>query len=1001
MPPPWEPRSDIEKKEKTGDLEQIRILRAAHLSVSESAKNLLTSHQAIKDTSSRIAASLKKLEEIDIELVDIGKIQSTAQKLQGMQDLQKMLEDISKKLGVGHNQFVVNLALFDFRTTGGGRARKSTTLLKTGADTHYARPFSGSLPAPVSLLLKAIKQPRTPSQSTAQVVITPRKDLKYLPPTRFTASFPLLLSGDKNAHKTLRAPRMPGSTSSPASPLSHVKFADLGSFGFAEPGYCTWEKNESSETAGTRLSLGAYVLDTDYLDALLSLMKSLSQTDKQNYLKYGGVGVEHVKVLRDLFMGSNGPTLAFNWLFQLVDAALALCQEADRHNPLLRAFFLHIREKIDARTMKLQELRRKGISKNDTAFDYLWVFESTLWEFLFLGATCLSMRKIVDTLKTQQRLKPFLDTWEPSVGLSEGLLVEPVKIGNSTFDRFYFPSGTAAADQLYEALWAKAIGPFAMGTNLKQLSTFTPYFEFYQGNGMLNPKELAEKVKTNKDRPKNCTATQIWLNLSDDLHSGFLNKPDATTVGDQIAKKVLAHLQTLLKSKPASIKDFTVDYSKVYLVIDYTKFASDIPNGYLYPILAQLRDTLKQAGTAQGIKEVIFLRSNLKYNTGSLDRYQSGELLMHNNQDTREFATSLAERSRDSFKNDNDGWTLMNEYIPMMKKVYLLSDAIGFARWGAYTQLWQGYSGARPNAARELSILTNMVLGFITHPLEPIFTNLVRDVKSKSFKALLPAGTRQKISTFWTRLGNDRAALKRLGESVKGVGDVERKLQEVIGYLNTGLQDIIDALLQTKKSLPVSLHKQTKQVFLAYLSRLQAAKKNLEESGIQLPPDMAMHTQDEPLAEDRPKMSEPAFFTLKNKIVRLAMYPLESLFTNLVQNVKSNSFKTLLPAGTRQKISTYWTRLDRDRTALKNLGENMKEVGEVGRKVQEVIGYLEPGLQEIIDEMVQARKDLPVSLHKQTKQVFLAYLSRLQAAKKNLEEAELQLPQDTTLKKAG
>lgn len=840
MNPLWNPKSELEKKDKTGDLEQVRLLQAAYLSVTAPDKKLMDAKEELKALSAGIVASLASFDAIDLENYDERAEFAKAKKLSGIVDLKKMVTAVGQQLGTRFNQFVINLILFNFRTTAGGRARKSTVRLHKGADPHYARPFAGGLPFAVTLLLEAIKQPRPKTQTAGATgaVLTSQKGLKYLPPTRFTASFPLLLAGEKDGRQTLTAPELPSAANTNVAPLSvpsHIKYADLGSFGFAEPGYCSWQKNEATETAGTRLSLGAYALNPDYLDDLLGLIGKLSPTDKKNYAKYGSVGENHVKALRTLFSESKGTALAFKWLFQLVDASMALCTEADKHTPALRSFFLLIRQKIDVRTMKLQDIQKTGIGKQHNLFDYLWVFESTLWEFLFLGATCLPMKKIVDTLKAHPRLKPSLATWQPSVGQSEWPLVDPIKIGVHDFKRVYFPSGTAAAEELYEALWANAVGPFAMGTDLGKLSTFTPYFEFYQGHGILNPKEITEKASSREGRTKNCSATQIWLNLSDSLHDQFLNKPELTAVGDEIAKQVLAHVTLLLQNKPAPITNLTLNFSKIHLVIDFTKFASDIPNGHLYPLLAQLRETVLKSGTALGMTEVYFLRSNLKYNTGSLDRYQSGEVLLLDNLANKALTTSLSQRAGGLFK---EPWLLMGEYIPMMKKVYLLSDAIGFARWEAYSQLSQSQSAQslvdlRPRMfafESELVALRDLLKRLIDNPLESILTNLIADMRTNAYKALLTAETRKATSDLWTQLSEDRVHLAKLDSKAKSLGELSRKVHEVVSYLEPTLQKLIDALTQAKQRLPTTWAKDKKQLFHAYLARLQAAKKLFDEA---------------------------------------------------------------------------------------------------------------------------------------------------------------------------
>jgi hypothetical protein len=685
----WVPKASIEEKKKTGDVEQLRILWDAYTSVTRPERSL-KGEEAIGER--KVFSSSDHLEELSGELeslsgVMMSKTRETGLKKAGesLKKVRDMLKEISVKLGTGCTQFVINLALFDFRTAAGGRARKSTSALRQGADEHYARPFENDLPLYVSVLLTAVQGARTPGSTSGSGIVLVPKDKPYIPPTRFTATFPLALKGIKDGAQTLRAPSIPDKD--PGS--SSIQYAFMGSFGFAEPGYCTWEAGDRSEYPGTRLSLGAYSLNPAYLEDLLSLMGNMSTTERGASAQYGTVGQEHVQALLKKFAGGKGPELAIAWTLQLVDAARALVSEAllksQVRAPLLRRFFKLMLHKIDVREEKLKEIQKRGALSKATLFEYIWVFEATLWELAFLGASLLTPGEMVVALQQQPCFKP----WLPSVGLSEVSLVETVCLGHEqTFERIYFPSGTAAAEGVYEALWALGYGPLPLKVDPTKLSTFTPYFEFYQQkSSMLSPEEVGGRLEKGKgSRRTDFEGTQVWLNLSDGLHSLFVEKrPRLTEVGMELARLLSAYVGTLCQDRETEDKVSTklgLKLTKLCLVIDYTKFAGDMPNERLYPVLAQLRDALM---LLHGVSEVLFLRSNLKYNTGSLDRYQSGEVLA---EPKSAVGKVLSVASTNSFSGASE-WMLHGEYIPLMKKMYLLSDAIGFAHWKAYSQLWK------------------------------------------------------------------------------------------------------------------------------------------------------------------------------------------------------------------------------------------------------------------------------------------------------------------------
>ncbi len=380
------------------------------------------------------------------------------------------------------------------------------------------------------------------------------------------------------------------------------------------------------------------------------------------------------------FGQQKGLKLAVAWVLQLAEIARALVTKAEESGgSKLKGFFSFILEKINRREEKLLEI--KGLISDPEVFEYVWVFESTLWEFAFLGASCLPAGEV---RKVLAKSKP-LTTWQPSVGFSEGheYDVRELVVLDKTpfaFERIYFPSGTGAAKVLHEILLERNFKPHPFKLDRKKLSTFTPYFEFYlMEEAFLNESEVS-KIPTMEK-------VQLWLNLSDGLHSDLLGKK-ADEAGDVLATRLSECIKACVPDLP------------VCLVIDYTKFTGDMPNSTLYPILAMMVASLSMQ--VKNLKRVVLLRSNLKYNTGSMDRYQSGEILVPRKPDSKKTSSNLAEllsaRAVKSFAGEevnefNQGtlpkdWDLRGEYVPLMRKLYLLSDAITSGRWEEYAKLW-------------------------------------------------------------------------------------------------------------------------------------------------------------------------------------------------------------------------------------------------------------------------------------------------------------------------
>lgn len=661
----WEPKASIDDKRKSGDQEQLGIIWAAHQCVCSEAVEV--------DTES----FLRGRKAFEAEM--LGEL------LAGHRDaviveVRALLKEMTTQIGADFMQFVVNLILFDFKTAGRGRARKiANWLRRTEAASSldfYLRPFDEKLPTVVEQLLKECSGGLV-LDSTHEVLSFSCERLKYaayIPPTRFTASFPLALTGSKGDPAVLVDPKLSGG----AVLDGDIKYAFMGSFGFSEASYCTWAAgtdDNDPEFDGTRLSLGAYSLHPEYLKSLLRLVEGMEREHQVAYAKYGSVGPIHIRALCEL-ASKHGETLALTWALDMTQLANILASAAQVKARRFRSeglanFFELVQDKITRRKVKLHALVDLD---SLTGFEYIWVQEAALWELCFACASCLTLPELRGVIESD------LGEWGCSVGSSETSICEiiqnvPTGRGRCELTRIYGPSGTGAATVLFDNLMKLGFGSAGAKSDKALLNTFTPYFEFYLG-GFLYEENVLERAQ--RLRIDAFTGSQVWVNLSDDLHSYLLEaRVPRSEAGAAISKLLSQHLG--------------VAAAEVVLVIDITKFAAEMPNCIVYPILAQLAMSLVEVGTAH---HVIFLRSNLKYNTGALDRYQSGELLILDAGPSG-LKSRLIRDLEEYFSKGSPAigglgakWGLCGEYVSMMKKTYLLADFIGTWRWEEYITKW-------------------------------------------------------------------------------------------------------------------------------------------------------------------------------------------------------------------------------------------------------------------------------------------------------------------------
>lgn len=829
----------VDDKKKTGDTELVQMLSAAY----ESVLLPRPSHPSL-NLGRQVPSPTRTL--------------TRSGSIPDIKELERWVKKLTTVLGARGRGFIVNLVLFDYRTAHGGRIRRATDQLRMGdyEAEEYTRPFESDLPVQVNRLLQAAPIPANPpAASSRSIRFAPLMDTPYVPPTRFTASFPVVLGKDQ----ILDTPKLPGQISSGTAP---VRYRFLASFGFAEPSYCFWDMNARTEYPGTRLSLGAYSLNTAYLKHLGSMLGSMGRETRQVYGNYGGVGTKHVRALLTLFGAqpqsgwNRGSQLAVGWVVQLLKLTRALVDGASRVAPsALGAFFQHVRRKIDVHETDLdfiwetrgaypaQDRRNQRNLHFDArnVFDRIWVIESRLWELAFLGATWLSLQDMTRVLKQQLR------RWTPSVGGDEAGVNEGVALGDDEilFERVLFPSGTAAADHVHERLRERGYVPLPVRVDRRDLSTFTPYFEFYQqSTSFLSPEGIAERESSQKKR----TGGQLWLNLSDGLHEDLLGCP-GKEVGIRIARMTSEFLRSVLQR----IRNAP---SRFFVVIDYTKLAADLPNNRLYPILATVAEWLPALlDDPTAVSGVLLLRSNLKYNTGSLDRYQLGEVLVWKGNAVN-VRDDLIGSAPSSFAANhlNSDWTLRGEYLRLAKRVYLLYDAVSCGRWESYASLWESRVETAPRIAPsklpvEIIALQSWILHFVEWPLAPIFTHLIPDTRRNALKAWLSSMTREKISSYWGRLTRDAEHLARSRSRFDP--DIEARVNTVLEYLEPKLDEIIQELAEALGKIP--RHDGAARKSLGeYMSRLKAALSKLRD---QRPGAPSLSTSSDAPSGTNPKLA--------------------------------------------------------------------------------------------------------------------------------------------------
>lgn len=834
----------IEEKSKTGDQEQIGLLWAAAAAFDRYLKRDNDALQTDTDVTLALDHdSMLQLRKVFARAASSSfteKNSSIPQQVQIQSDfdnnlhtywslwekdsykpaLANLLWLMVKKLNttlVNQTAFVTNLVMLDYRTTHGSRLRKETNTLKKPHNIdevdEYFRPFECAFPAYNGFLLSAVSTfvpPTTNSDEDPCSPLDAAPDVGYVAPTRFTASFP---KSYDEVRKTFVRVGNKGLDQS---------YAFLGSFGFSEPGYCCWEAGDTSEYDGTRLSLGAYSLNPQFLAGLLGMLRGMDKKTADNYAKYGGVSMAHVQQLNALFsQKSNGYKLTTDWVADMCLVSDKLVEAAGTaiNQQGTTAFTAFIRDKIQKRLDKVDEVRKPvpvGLTRTKLTddsmllFDKLWVLESTLWEYALIGASGLSLQNLkASLLDVDGGWQPSLFVSDSADTVADSWLQDKVLCNEMLMTRTLFPSGSAAAVTLNKVLKDSCnIPELKVKVDRNALSTFTPYFEFYQQDtSILNPKS---------SQVSKSDVVQFWVNLSDDLHGKLLDiKQNA--VAAQLADWLVGYV-----TQVQTATDKELAFNKVVLVIDFTKFSSDFPGQVVYPMLLELSQILTE-GHDDLVQSVVLLRSNLKYNTGSIDRYQSGEVLVSGDSNST-LNQSLQQAASNSFTSDEQDyapWSMQNHYIPLMKRLYLLADFILYRRWQVYVTL---YTSPDPRHT-ESHIRRSQVDYFYRYRLEILFSNLSKDIGRSAWKGVVNKELIQKVKQFWTEVKTSLDKQAKLNPMSQR--EIDAEVNKFIGLIRTELPQIKSGL----SSINVrQVHdKQAKMLLSSYRSRVGSVVQKLDE----------------------------------------------------------------------------------------------------------------------------------------------------------------------------
>lgn len=732
----------------------------------------------------------------------------------------------------GLSCFKVNLLMVNYRTINGG-AWDHNNLLELQSKPQddltpkvFCRPFESYLPDYASALLGVINRPNlrlNPHNHQALVSFKPLADKTYLLPSGFTVSFPI----QKEQIGACFARVGHGDL--------EQKYQSIGSFGLSEPGFYTWEKALHQECFGSRLSLRAYSINSEFLLSIQQRLTSLSELggkDWSNYRKYGGVSITHInKLVRVFNQGNTGLNLAVDWALDLANMTLGLADGVSFLGEIPGEFISYIKGKVVRRINKLNDtldgsalkpvkvLDSKHQVGDTAAFDKVWVVDANLWELLMLLASGMTLPQLARTLRLiDNQWQPNLFVAQTPDTVADVQLQDELQCDKQTLIRTLFCSGTSAAIGVSESLKSllNPVKTLKVTIDNQWLSTFSPYFAI--SNAPLNFARMANKMTERTSSGASTTTivmarAQIWANLSDDLHGLCVNSSYQGAAGI-LADVLLTHTQLIKQSCS------TMSFEQAVLVIDYTKFGADLPSTVLYPLLMNLARELK---SHRLVLEVLFFRANLKYNTGALDRYQCGEVLS-SGQLSAPINTQLLVKANQSFSSTDaqkHRWRLREQYIPLMKRLYLLSDFVLQRRFSDYEALYR-QTDIQGNCVRVKQLKLAL---FVDYRLQSLFTALVMDIAKHRFQEELSATLRKQVKSFWTKTLDAKKVIDEFNPLHSDILNLQ--VEEVSLFIARHITQMAGEFNKLKLK---TVHDKHKKIALgSYRSRLLSVAKKVNE----------------------------------------------------------------------------------------------------------------------------------------------------------------------------
>ena len=732
----------------------------------------------------------------------------------------------------GLSCFKVNLLMVNYRTINGGAwgnnsiVEHQTKTIDGSSPKVLCRPFESYLPDYASALLGVINRPNlhlSPHSHQALVSFKPLVDDTYTLPSGFTVSFPVQKGQIGACFTRVDHPEL------------ERKYQHIGSFGLSEPGFYTWEKALHQECYGSRLSLRAYSINSEFLSSIQQMLSNLSRANSDqwdNYQKFGGVSLTHINKLTRVFADDHtGLDLAVDWTLDLANMTLGLADGVSDIGEIPDEFICYVKNKVARRVNRLLTMTSGSILKpvkaldcesqdhDSAAFDKIWVIDANLWELLMLLASGMTLPQLKENLSLiDNQWQTNLYVAKEPESVADVQLQDELFCGEQGFIRTLFCSGTSAATGISEALKSllNPVKTLKVSVDNQWLSTFSPHFVSKQSSKIHT---TSSDRKSSYVSPSTSPATlmlaraQVWVNLSDDLHGLCVNS-SYQGAASILADALLNHTKLVKQSCK------TVSFEQAVLVIDYTKFGADLPSTILYPLLMCLAKELKNSRL---ILEVLLFRSNLKYNTGALDRYQCGEVLS-SGQLSAPINTQLLVKANQSFSSTDaqkHRWRLREQYIPLMKRLYLLCDFVLQRRFRQYEALYK-----RADIHGNCVQIKQLKLAlFVNYRLKPIFTPLVEDISKHRFVEELNSALRKSISSFWTKTLDATKVIEQFNPLHSDILNLQ--VEEFSIFVGERLVEIAEEFNKLKLK---TVHDKRKKIALgSYRSRILSAATKVSE----------------------------------------------------------------------------------------------------------------------------------------------------------------------------